>query len=213
MLRPLRSLSFSTLISVMVHAVLFLLFVTQLHRLDPQTHVRPPLEVILAPEPVKQSASAPKRQEVPVLSTQGKTTYHVSAHYADEVVLAQHAHLSQRRVISASSHEARDADYLAYWRERVEQEGTQVYRTNPAVRDHKGELRVLVAIAADGSLAEVQIRASSGDPVLDQLAVDIVKAAAPFKPLSQDMAQDTDILEIIRTWRFTHEGQAQVSMR
>lgn len=223
-----RHLSLSALISIALHglALLGLVAVTDLKILP---ILKPTLDVTLAQDQSKQAVSqatllAPSSQwgavnqtegesaglqpqHVPVISTQAKAQYHIARQYADEAVLAHYAHHSKRRVISASTHESRDAQYLAYWRDIVEQEGTHQYRDNPKVRDHQGELRVLVAIAADGRLAEVKIRASSGDPALDNLAIDIVKSAAPFKPLPPDMTRDTDILEIIRTWRFTHEGQ------
>ena len=52
-----------------------------------------------------------------------------------------------------------------------------------------------------GTLYEVQVLESSGQQVLDQAALRIVRLAAPFAPFTGDLA-DIDRLEIIRTWRF-----------
>ena len=64
-----------------------------------------------------------------------------------------------------------------------------------------GSLRLLVSINRDGTIYEVQVLESSGEPILDQAAQRIVRLAAPYAPFSGDLA-DIDRLEIIRTWRF-----------
>ena len=64
-----------------------------------------------------------------------------------------------------------------------------------------GKLRLLVSINRDGSLHEVLVLESSGQPLLDQAAQRIVRLAAPFAPFTGDLA-DIDRLEIIRTWKF-----------
>ena len=61
--------------------------------------------------------------------------------------------------------------------------------------------RLLVSINRDGSLHEVLVLESSGQPLLDQAAQRIVRLAAPFAPFTGDLA-DIDRLEIIRTWKF-----------
>jgi protein TonB len=38
--------------------------------------------------------------------------------------------------------------------------------------------------------------------VLDQAAVDIVRLAAPFGVFPEELRDNVDLLEIIRTWRF-----------
>lgn len=65
-----------------------------------------------------------------------------------------------------------------------------------------GRLRVLVALNPDGSVKEAQILKSSGHPVLDEAALEIVRLAAPFAPFPRSIRERTDILEIIRTWQF-----------
>ena len=62
----------------------------------------------------------------------------------------------------------------------------------------------------EGELQEVSILQSSGHSILDQAAIEIVRLAAPYQPFPEEMRAETDILEIIRTWRF-HEGNALTS--
>ncbi len=65
-----------------------------------------------------------------------------------------------------------------------------------------GTLSLYVSIAPDGSLVETRVLESSGHEVLDKAAVDIVKLAAPFAPFPASIAQDTELLEIVREWEF-----------
>jgi protein TonB len=45
--------------------------------------------------------------------------------------------------------------------------------------------------------------------VLDDAAISIVRLSAPFAPFPPDIAKDTDILSITRTWSFTLADQFQ----
>jgi protein TonB len=48
---------------------------------------------------------------------------------------------------------------------------------------------------------------SSGHDVLDQAAVRIVQLAAPFAPFPPDIAAETDVLDITRTWQFQRNNR------
>jgi len=65
-----------------------------------------------------------------------------------------------------------------------------------------------VAIRKDGSVADTLVDLSSGSPVLDRAARRIVQLAAPYPPFPPEIARDTDILEITRTWIFTNDQLA-----
>ena len=109
----------------------------------------------------------------------------------------------RHRTLSDTQFEPRDKDYLSAWREYIEKSGTQRYQSalkkNPSM---KGSLTMRVSINPNGKLAGVVIEQSSGSKALDQLALQIVKDAAPFKPLPEEMKKDTDMLDILRTWQF-----------
>ncbi|MFI4955942.1 MAG: energy transducer TonB [Gammaproteobacteria bacterium] len=115
----------------------------------------------------------------------------------------QGQHALRHRTLSDTQFEPRDKDYLSTWREYIEVSGTQRYQAalkkNPNM---KGALTMRVSINPNGTLASVVIEQSSGSKALDQLALQIVKDAAPFKPLPEDMRKDTDLLDILRTWQF-----------
>lgn len=110
--------------------------------------------------------------------------------------------IPRRKVISAASHSPKESEYLAKWQAYVEKYGNAHYPKAILNSHLQGNLRLMVAINRDGSLHEVTIRQSSGSAVLDQAAINIVLKAAPFDPLPPEITDETDVLEIIRTWEF-----------
>ena len=106
-----------------------------------------------------------------------------------------------------STSEFRYARYFEDWRARVEKVGNENYPPEARGR-YYGSLRMTVAIRKDGSVADTILEKSSGSPVLDRAARRIVMQAAPYAPFPPDIAKDTDILEITRTWIFTNDQLA-----
>jgi protein TonB len=106
-----------------------------------------------------------------------------------------------------STSEFRYARYFEDWRARVEKIGNENYPPEARGR-YYGSLRMTVAIRKDGSVADTILEKSSGSPVLDRAARRIVMQAAPYAPFPPDIAKDTDILEITRTWIFTNDQLA-----
>jgi protein TonB len=86
----------------------------------------------------------------------------------------------------------------------VEKIGNEHYPEEARGRVY-GTLRMTVSIRKDGSLVEAIIENPSGSPVLDRAARRIIKLASPFPPFPPEIARDTDILEITRTWMFTND--------
>lgn len=111
----------------------------------------------------------------------------------------------RRDTITAVSAHSKQALYLKKWRERVEEVGNLHYPGEARKNKVFGSLRILVAIRVDGHVDEFRILESSGSQILDEASKKIVELAAPFEPLPEEISFDTDILEIVRTWRF-HEG-------
>jgi len=109
----------------------------------------------------------------------------------------------RRKFVGARTEEYRFARYIEDWRQKVERIGELNYPQ--AARDQRiyGSLTATVSIRADGSLERVQINRSSGSKVLDDATVQIVKLAAPYAALPPDIARDTDVLHISRTWTYT----------
>lgn len=113
----------------------------------------------------------------------------------------------RRRFIGARTQEFRFARYVEDWRAKIERVGELNYPQ--AARDQRiyGSLVVTVSIRSDGSLERAEINRSSGQRILDAAAMRIVGLAAPFAPFPPDIARDTDVLSITRTWIFTRSDQ------
>jgi protein TonB len=113
----------------------------------------------------------------------------------------------RRKFVGARTQEYRFARYIEDWRQKVERIGELNYPQ--AARDQRiyGSLMATVSIRADGSIERVQIDRSSGNKVLDEATVQIVKMAAPYSALPVDITRDTDVLHITRTWTFTRADQ------
>jgi len=95
------------------------------------------------------------------------------------------------------------APYLDAWRRKVERVGTINYPTaarNPLVR---GNPVVEVAIGANGRLERMVIRRTSGDPGLDNAALEILKLASPFDPFPPELARERHLLRFVYEYEFS----------
>ncbi|BCU05410.1 energy transducer TonB [Allochromatium tepidum] len=168
----------------------------------------PPTAPVLATE-----AEAPPRPEVDpltprqtvvdaaqILSSQGPEVARLTS--SRTAGTANGAKRARRKSISASTREFRYASYLAAWAQKVERIGNLNYPQ--AARDQRlyGSLILHVAVRADGSLENIRVVRSSGFELLDEAAIRIVELAAPFSPFPPDIAAETDVLDIVRTWQF-----------
>ncbi|MET0088970.1 MAG: energy transducer TonB [Candidatus Thiodiazotropha sp.] len=118
-----------------------------------------------------------------------------------------YARMPKRKSISASTKEYKYASYLDAWRRKVERIGNLNY-PDQARRDKLyGNLVLHVAVKSDGSVEQIRVLHSSGHQLLDDAAVRIVRLAAPFSPFPNEIREETDILDITRTWQFLRSGQ------
>ncbi|CBL47270.1 TonB-like protein [gamma proteobacterium HdN1] len=183
-------------------------------------------------QPTEQPASAPPSTKARILTTQAASTEHTPtqaqptplqpeptpdfqpsllrrsleiASLEAQLREQQQTHAKRpikRQLTAASTREVRDAYYLDGWRRKVERIGNLNYPAQARKQQIYGQLRMMVSINKDGTLNDVRILQSSGQPILDEAALDIVRLAAPFQAFPPEIAKDTDILEIIRTWQF-----------
>lgn len=110
-----------------------------------------------------------------------------------------------RQLTSVSTRESFDALYVEAFRREVEAVGTRNF-PEQALREQKfGQVRLMVALNPNGSVREIEVLKSSGHRFLDEAAIRSVRLAAPFAPFPAEMRRITDILEIIRTWRFDEQ--------
>ena len=61
---------------------------------------------------------------------------------------------------------------------------------------------VEVAIGVDGKLDRAVIRRTSGNPELDQAALEILKLASPFDPFPPELAREYRVLRFAYEWQF-----------
>ena len=113
----------------------------------------------------------------------------------------------RRKFVGARTQEYQYARYIEDWRQKIERVGELNYPQAAREQRIYGKLVATVSIKADGSLERIVINQSSGNKVLDGATVQIVKMAAPYAALPPDIARDTDILHITRTWTFTRADQ------
>ena len=151
----------------------------------------------------QQTQPQPKAQPTPAFDSS-----QLSAEIASlEAELAQDVErYAKRPRVSRQNSAATMRDISAWyrdeWRKKVERIGNLNYPDEARRQQIYGSLRMLVTINRDGTVQELRVIESSGQPVLDDAALRIVRLAAPFAPFTGELAQKFDQVEIIRTWRF-----------
>ena len=159
--------------------------------------------------PVKQQDKTPPAPIQPIAGFDSTQLSTAIASLEAEISQVAQSHAKRpkiQRLNAASTMRDKGAWYKDEWRKKVERVGNLNY---PAEARHKkiyGSLRLMVSINRDGTLNEVLILQSSGQPILDQAALRIVRLAAPYSPFTGDL-NEFDRLEIIRTWRFDRGDQ------
>lgn len=111
-----------------------------------------------------------------------------------------------RKFISASTREYEYAAYMRGWVSRVERVGSLNYPEEARRRQLTGRVMVTVGVRRDGSVESIDIVRPSGQPLLDQAVVRVVRLAEPFEPLPRT-AENPDVLHITRTWEWTIGGR------
>ena len=107
-----------------------------------------------------------------------------------------------RRITSVSARAHYEAAYIDAFRRKVEETGTRNFPTEALSREAFGNVRLMVSLEPDGEVRDMEVLKSSGYPFLDEAAKQSVRMSAPFEPFTEEMRENADILEIIRTWRF-----------
>ena len=117
----------------------------------------------------------------------------------------------RRRYISPATREEVYAIYYDKLRHKIEDRGTANF---PTLNGHKlyGELTVNLTIDARGRIVESEIVHSSNSRFLDQRALAIANAAAPFGNFSEDMKSKADQIVVTSRFRFTKSDGMQATM-
>ena len=117
----------------------------------------------------------------------------------------------KKRYVSPATIEAVYALYYDQLRRRIEDRGT---RNFPEYRGRKlyGDLIMNVTVDAQGRVVDAEVVKRSHSRLLDQQAVAIVRAAAPFGPFSAAMRRQADQIIITSRFRFTREDGLETTL-
>ena len=126
-----------------------------------------------------------------------------AAMVSQDVNLQDESQFSVRRLESNSSLQSFETIYLNAWQRQVETAGYYEISRSDIIQ---GNFRVQIKSIIDhmGNLIEADILRSSGNSMLDALALRILYQSAPFEPFPEDMAANYQQLEIVRDWNFTN---------
>lgn len=166
------------------------------------TEVESPVKVRKAPETPVLEQPLPEASELVARSME-------IARLSAEISQRQEAYarMPRHHYITANTREHVTAAYEEAWRMKVERVGNLNYPDEAKRRNLSGLLVLDVAINADGSLHSTKVVRSSGEKLLDDGAIRIVRLAAPFAPFPDQMReQDIDVLHIIRAWQFQSDN-------
>ena len=122
---------------------------------------------------------------------------------SQDVNLQDQSQLSVRRLESNSTLQSFETIYLNAWQRQVETAGYYEISRSDIVQ---GNFRVQIKSIIDhmGNLIEADILQSSGNSMVDALALRILYQSAPFEPFPEGMVANYHQLEIVRDWNFTN---------
>jgi len=117
----------------------------------------------------------------------------------------------KKRYISPATREEVYAIYYDQLRRRIEDRGTRDF-PEAGGRKLYGELTMNVTIDARGQVVEAEIVRPSHSRLLDQRAVAIVYAAAPYGGFSPAMRRQADQIVVTSRFRFTRDDGLETSL-
>jgi periplasmic protein TonB len=117
----------------------------------------------------------------------------------------------KKRYISPATREEVYAIYYDGLRRRIEDRGTRDF-PEAGGRKLYGELTMNVTIDAAGRVVEADVVRPSHSRLLDQRAVAIVRAAAPYGRFSDAMRRQADQIVVTSRFRFTREDGLETTL-
>ena len=94
-----------------------------------------------------------------------------------------------------------EAMYLNIWQRKIETIGDKIIQENN--KDYQGTVQVMATIDKKGNLIKSDILKSSGNAIIDNMAIQILNESAPFAPFNSAMTNDYSFIEIVRDWNFS----------
>ena len=96
-----------------------------------------------------------------------------------------------------------EAVYLNLWQRQIETKGDNLISESKNIFD--GTVQIMATIDAYGNLIDSKILISSGNNLIDDMAINILRESAPFAPFNNTMSNEYSVLEIIRDWNFSNK--------
>ena len=94
-----------------------------------------------------------------------------------------------------------EAVYLNLWQREIETAGDKIIASNQS--SLSGTVQIMAKIDIYGNLVSSEILISSGNTLVDQMAISILNESAPFAPFNETMSNEYSLLEIVRDWNFS----------
>ena len=95
-----------------------------------------------------------------------------------------------------------EAVYLNLWQRQIETKGDNLISESENLFD--GRVQIMATIDIYGNLIDSKILISSGNQLIDDMAINILRESAPFAPFNKTMSNEYSVLEIIRDWNFSN---------
>jgi len=138
-----------------------------------------------------------------------KNQQHV-AQLVSELSLEKQLYAKRPRInhidtLSAKS--AIEAKYIKDWVQKVEIIGNINYPNQAKQKKLSGTLILSVLVNHDGTVISSILQQGSGEKLLDDSAVKIVRLASPYKQFPTEMREQYDQLMITRTWIYHDDNK------
>ena len=94
-----------------------------------------------------------------------------------------------------------EALYLNIWQRKIESIGDRIIQAN--IESFEGTVQIMATIDETGNLIKSDILISSGNKIIDNMAIKILNESAPFEPFNDEMKSEYTFIEIVRDWNFS----------
>ena len=193
-----RSLTFnkSFIISITIHAILiFGISITTYYKL-PIFNESPIINVKLAnsnQDYLADTAFAFEEDYINDLSSEESGNIQASKN--------TYKSLKVKKLQANSKVNSEEAVYLNLWQRKIESTGDKIISENKNYLN--GKVQIMATIDVYGNLVNSEILISSGNRLIDDMAINILKESSPFAPFNISMSNEYSVLEIVRDWNFS----------
>ena len=109
--------------------------------------------------------------------------------------------LKVKKLQANSKVNSEEAVYLNLWQRKIESTGDKIISENKNYLN--GKVQIMATIDVYGNLVNSEILISSGNRLIDDMAINILKESSPFAPFNISMSNEYSVLEIVRDWNFS----------